>query len=505
MPVATELKYTVSLDSGAPLIALAHYLYTGDQQAHRIQVTCTRGGERVDLTGATVPAYFIRADSATVILTGTVEDGRAVVELPATCYAVAGRCSLVIKAVMGGATSTILALQGAVSRSQTDALVDPGDVLPSLDELLAQVQKVEEAVAKAEAIANMIVTVDTLPPGSEATAEYEVGKLHLGIPRGEQGEPGTPGQDGQDGAAATVQIGAVNTLPAGSAATVNNGGTDTAAILNFGIPQGPQGEQGVGITMMQTSRSEEDGGENTITFHLSDGTSKTFVVQNGHTGSKGDTGATGPQGQTGATGVGIESVTQTTTSSASGGTNIITVAMTDGSTYTFRVRNGAKGDTGSQGPQGDVGQTGPQGPQGATGETGERGYSVFFATNAIEVNPDGYYEIDPADLALPDGMDVGSVKVGDMVIGQDGIYTDVLYLYHLDSYDGGYYLATNRYRMTGETGPQGPQGEKGDTGATGPAGAAGATTAEVIAALTKETWTFTLSDGSTVNKVVPLI
>ena len=63
----------------------------------------------------------------------------------------------------------------------------------------------------------------------------------------------------------------------------------------------------------------------------------------------------------------------------------------------------------------------------------------------------------------------------------------------------------------GETGPQGPQGETGATGATGATGPAGAdgkdgaTAAEVIAALTNEVWTFTLSDGSTVDKVVPLV
>ena len=57
----------------------------------------------------------------------------------------------------------------------------------------------------------------------------------------------------------------------------------------------------------------------------------------------------------------------------------------------------------------------------------------------------------------------------------------------------------------GDTGEQGPQGEKGDTGEQGPAGAAGATAAQVIAAMTKETWVFTLADGSTVEKVVPLV
>jgi hypothetical protein len=42
-------------------------------------------------------------------------------------------------------------------------------------------------------------------------------------------------------------------------------------------------------------------------------------------------------------------------------------------------------------------------------------------------------------------------------------------------------------------------------GKQGSPGAAGATAAQVIASMTKETWTFTLEDGSTVTKVVPLV
>lgn len=49
----------------------------------------------------------------------------------------------------------------------------------------------------------------------------------------------------------------------------------------------------------------------------------------------------------GANGVGIESVTQTTTSTEDGGENIITVTLTDGTESTFSVRNGGKGSTGA--------------------------------------------------------------------------------------------------------------------------------------------------------------
>ena len=51
----------------------------------------------------------------------------------------------------------------------------------------------------------------------------------------------------------------------------------------------------------------------------------------------------------GTDGIGIESVVQTTTSTADGGTNVITVTKTDGSVSTFSVKNGTKGNPGSNG------------------------------------------------------------------------------------------------------------------------------------------------------------
>ena len=55
--------------------------------------------------------------------------------------------------------------------------------------------------------------------------------------------------DGQDGATPNIQIGTVETLPAGSPATASMGGTAENPILNLGIPQGASGSQGSGIAV----------------------------------------------------------------------------------------------------------------------------------------------------------------------------------------------------------------------------------------------------------------
>ena len=49
------------------------------------------------------------------------------------------------------------------------------------------------------------------------------------------------GEKGDKGDAATVAVGTVTTLPAGSSATVTNSGTSSAAVFDFGIPKGADG------------------------------------------------------------------------------------------------------------------------------------------------------------------------------------------------------------------------------------------------------------------------
>ena len=56
--------------------------------------------------------------------------------------------------------------------------------------------------------------------------------------------PGPQGATGPTGAAATISVGTVTTVAAGQAAQITNGGSSSAAIFNFQIPQGPTGPAG---------------------------------------------------------------------------------------------------------------------------------------------------------------------------------------------------------------------------------------------------------------------
>lgn len=75
------------------------------------------------------------------------------------------------------------------------------------------------------------------------------------------------------------------------------------------------------------------------------GDTDTGKPSRGEKGDEGQPGSDGLPGVDGADGVGIQSVEQAVTSTEDGGTNIITVTKTDGTSSTFTVRNGSKGST----------------------------------------------------------------------------------------------------------------------------------------------------------------
>lgn len=76
------------------------------------------------------------------------------------------------------------------------------------------------------------------------------------------------------GAAATISVGSVSTLEPDQQATVRNSGTEGAAVLNFGIPRGVQGQKGdkgdKGDDLDYSTMTEEEKSElnDTIVQHI---------------------------------------------------------------------------------------------------------------------------------------------------------------------------------------------------------------------------------------------
>lgn len=138
-----DLKKPVSVKQ------LSGNLFSADNGGNLIGVEVTDDGSPASLSGG-VYGYVIRADGATVVVQGSLSSNKASITLPTSCYAVVGQISIVIKV----GTTTVGACVGYVYRTTTDTIVDPGHVIPSLEELVAQIatmQQLNQTVTNQEA------------------------------------------------------------------------------------------------------------------------------------------------------------------------------------------------------------------------------------------------------------------------------------------------------------------------------------------------------------------
>lgn len=235
--------------------------------------------------------------------------------------------------------------------------------------------------------------------------------------------------------------------------------------------------------------------------------------EKGDKGDKGDTGATGPQG------VGVASVVQTTTSSADGGSNVVTVTLSDGKTSTFTVKNGSKGsqgekgdkgDTGAEGPQGvqgiqgiqgpkgDTGADGAQGPKGDKGDKGDTGAAGTNGTNGVSVSSVTQTTTSTADggtnvvtVTLSNGTtSTFNVKNGSKGSNGTNGTNGATFTPSVDA--NGNLSWTNNGGLTNPptVNIKGPKGDKGDAGSGGSGGGSGAY-AEVNHGTSDTTFTLT--------------
>lgn len=232
MSAINVISATVDLAKGIQMVRLGRLFAANDKAAHTINVRVLDDGKVADLTGQTISAYFIRPDNATVTISGTLTDNVASVTLPSSCYANSGHFSIIIKAVSTDVTTAIFWGDGTITRSTTDTIVDPENIIPSLEELLAQISTMQTATAAANMAAgtantaagnadtkagladtaaatanaaaakidNMTVSASGLAAGQSPTATItEVsGHKHIAfaIPKGDKGEKGEKGDPG---------------------------------------------------------------------------------------------------------------------------------------------------------------------------------------------------------------------------------------------------------------------------------------------------------------------
>lgn len=205
-------------------------------------------------------------------------------------------------------------------------------------------------------------------------------EVDLGSVIGPPGPTGETGPTGSPGAAATIQLG---TVQSGQEADITNSGDNHNAIFNFVLPIGPPGQDGQNGTDGADGQDGAPGAAATI--EVGDVTSgSTAQVSNSGTpnaavfdfvlpvGPKGEAGADGADGVDGARGpAGTAATIQVGTVTSGDTASVTNVGTSSAARFNFVLPKGDKGDQGEQGEPGVAGQRGPQGVQGPAGADGK--------------------------------------------------------------------------------------------------------------------------------------
>ena len=193
----------------------------GDAGAHKICVMTQENGKPIDLTGCTAQLLVQRQDEATRYLNADFDaSGYACATLDKSCYEVAGRlqCTMQIKGENQSVIS-VARIYLLVSKAGGDIVIDPTHVVPNLNELLAQYERLKEisdqtektilkantatknadaAAKRADDAANDVQK--KLDNGEFVGAQGPKGDTGAQGPRGEKGDTGERGPQGETGA-----------------------------------------------------------------------------------------------------------------------------------------------------------------------------------------------------------------------------------------------------------------------------------------------------------------
>lgn len=153
--MAAQMFIRFKKDTNQPLVleTLNTLFQQGDKNANVLEIELTENGKPVQMINATVTGQVERADGKRLILKGKMENGVASVTLEEEAYNVAGPLVGFVRLVYGDVMRTILRFAGKVEAASDGPLLDSSNVIPSVEDLIAMIETMEQGTAEAVAAA----------------------------------------------------------------------------------------------------------------------------------------------------------------------------------------------------------------------------------------------------------------------------------------------------------------------------------------------------------------
>lgn len=237
----TGLAYSVDLNDPVVRVKESGVFVRGDSY-QQIAFTIMRGTEAVELSNVQAIVWFVNSNGISPFVVGTIADNVITVNVIPECTANVGRLYIQLQlGDTGHHTQTPIIIETHIVANATDAVVDTGNVLPSIAELLSQVEACETATTAAtnaaEALDGITAEATTLAVGQSATAEMETDPLDghynvvIGIPQAQRGTKSYSGT-AITGTSATPTVYATGITDAIIGDRYSYNGTDPAGIGN---------------------------------------------------------------------------------------------------------------------------------------------------------------------------------------------------------------------------------------------------------------------------------
>lgn len=214
---------------------------TSAKAAHELRIAVKSSGKTVDMDGASVVLNLILPDGVSTTADGSIEAGACIVTLPPLCYQRGETRGVLLMQFGTQAAIPVYAFVLRCFEDLTDAFADPDHVIPSLAEILAQLDAAKAAAKAAQdgaSAANSAADAASTAAGSATAAASDANTAAVAASKAAQAADAAAAR--LDGLTATATGLAEGSDPTVSVTT----GEDGARVLAFGIPKGDKGDTG---------------------------------------------------------------------------------------------------------------------------------------------------------------------------------------------------------------------------------------------------------------------